>query len=430
VIVDLPRTAPVDRQQLGLHLSATTSGPAAWTALVSVLAVGATAAALLRHLPTTESKDASGRALIALGPAALALGATTALLETEPTLVVAVLAWSATLALTGAMTATVRHHASALTSSLLLVGYLVVVGLRLTAPSHLLAALFATAVALVLAGCYARVRPDRLAGVLMPGLAASAVLLGAFAATQWPSLGGGRGNAAGLCLVGFAAAVLVAARPIGRNAASRLTIEATAFLVGLVAVALPADSSVVAMVLTVLGTAVAVVAVLNDDRAEAAWIGVVVLGAATLIRVVDEVRAPEAYTLPAAALLLAAGWWRLTRDEPTDSIRALSSGLTLGLLPSLLLALEEPVSVRGALVAAGGLAVLVVGVARHWSAPFLAGALTIAVLAVRHLGPVVDGLPRWISLGSVGILLLVVGVTWEQRRRDVAAGSRYLAALR
>jgi hypothetical protein len=49
---------------------------------------------------------------------------------------------------------------------------------------------------------------------------------------------------------------------------------------------------------------------------------------------------------------------------------------------------------------------------------------------VRHLGPVVEGLPRWISLGSVGLVLLAVGVTWEQRRRDVEATSRYLAALR
>ena len=48
----------------------------------------------------------------------------------------------------------------------------------------------------------------------------------------------------------------------------------------------------------------------------------------------------------------------------------------------------------------------------------------------KVLGPVVDGLPRWISLGTVGVLLLVVGITWEQRRRDVAAAERYLASLR
>ena len=81
-------------------------------------------------------------------------------------------------------------------------------------------------------------------------------------------------------------------------------------------------------------------------------------------------------------------------------------------------------------MALGGLAALALGVLRLWSAPFVAGAVTTGVLAVRHLGPVVDGLPRWISLGSVGLLLLVVGVTWEQRRRDVSAAGRYLATMR
>jgi hypothetical protein len=43
---------------------------------------------------------------------------------------------------------------------------------------------------------------------------------------------------------------------------------------------------------------------------------------------------------------------------------------------------------------------------------------------------VVDAIPRWISLGTVGLVLLLVGISWEQRRRDVEATSRYLAALR
>jgi hypothetical protein len=52
------------------------------------------------------------------------------------------------------------------------------------------------------------------------------------------------------------------------------------------------------------------------------------------------------------------------------------------------------------------------------------------VLALRHLGPVVDGLPRWISLGSVGLALLLVGVTWEHRRRDLDLAGHYLTSLR
>jgi hypothetical protein len=261
-------------------------------------------------------------------------------------------------------------------------------------------------------------------------LSAGAVLMAGFAATHWPYLADGRGDAAGISLALVAAAALLLARPAGRDEPSRITIEVTALLAGLVATSFPVEDTVVAMVLTIVGTAVALVAVLNRDRVEAAWLGIVLLGAATVIRVVEDVRAPEAYTLPAAALLLGAGWWRLSADPRLDSGRALGSGLTLALLPSLLLALDEPVSERGALVGAAGLVVLAVGIARLWAAPVVAGAVTAGVLALRHLGPVADALPRWISLGSVGLALLLVGVTWEQRRGDLQRAHRYLTALR
>ena len=255
------------------------------------------------------------------------------------------------------------------------------------------------------------------------------MILAGFAAVDWAHVAGGRGDAAGLSLVAVASAVLLAAKAAGRGEPSRLAMEITGLGAGLVATAFPAHSATVAMVLTILGSAVAVAAILNRDREEAAWIGVALLGVATALRVVDEVRAPEVYTLPAAAVLLGAGWWRLRAEPAVGSARALSSGLTLALVPSLLLALDEPLSLRGALVGVGGLIALFIGIWRLWAAPFVAGALTTAVLAVRHVGPGVDGLPRWISLGSLGVLLLLVGVTWEQRRRDVQGAGRYLASL-
>ena len=430
VISQLPTTAPTDRQQLGLHLPSVVDWPSPWTAIVSALMVGAAAGGLIRHLPSTEAREAAGRAVIALGPGAVALGATSALIETGPSLLVAVLAWSGTLALAGAMTATVRHHEAPLVASLVFVTYLVGVSLRLTMPSHLLAALLATGVALVLAAAYARAGRELLYGALLPVLAAATVLMAGVAALHWPSLADGRGNAVGLTLAGAAAAALLLAAPVQRDEPSRITIEAVALALGLVATAFPDDASVAAMVLTLVGSTVAVVAVRYRDRHDAAWIGIVLLGAATVIRLVEDVRAPEVYTLPAAALLLGAGWWRMGADPNVGSARAFSSGLSLALLPSLLLALDEPVSPRGALVAAGGLVTLVVGVLRRWAAPFVAGALTTALLALRHVGPVIEGLPRWISLGTVGLVLLLVGVTWEQRRRDVEATSRYLVALR
>jgi len=430
VLTLLPVGAAPHHDRLALQLPAPAGGPAPWTAIVATLVVGAAAASLLRHLPTPGAREAAGRAWVALGPAALALGAATCLLENGPTLLVAVLVWCAPLAIASAMALTVRHQDAPLAASLLFAAYLVGTGLRLTAPSHLLSAAFATAVALVLAFAHTRADSRPLAGMLQPLLAGATVLSTAYAAAHWAFRAGAGGDAVGVVVVAVAALALLAARPVGRGGRGRIAIEITGFLTGLAATAFPDDPAVVATVLTLLGSAVAVVTVLNRDRDEAAWIGVALLGVATAIRVVDDVRAPELYTLPAAAVLLGAGWWRLTHDARIGSVRALSSGLTLALVPSLLLALDEPVSLRGVLVAAAGVAAVAVGIARLWAAPFVAGAATTGALAVRHLGPVVDGLPRWISLGSLGLALLLVGITWEQRRRDAEAASRYLASLR
>jgi hypothetical protein len=142
------------------------------------------------------------------------------------------------------------------------------------------------------------------------------------------------------------------------------------------------------------------------------------------------VQAPELYTHPAAVVLVVAGTWRLRTDEAANSFAALGSGLTLALLPSLLLALDEPVSVRGALIAAAGILVLTAGIQQRLAAPFVLGAVTTGLLALRHLEPYADAVPRWISLGAVGLALLLVGITWEARRRNLETAGRYLADLR
>jgi surface antigen len=228
----------------------------------------------------------------------------------------------------------------------------------------------------------------------------------------------------------LAAALLVAAGPLSRQPASRLVLEASGGLVALATLATAPTGPAQPMVLTIVGSAVAVVSVLHRDRVQAGWLSTVLLGAATYLRVVDDVQAPELYTLPAAALLLAAGAWRLRSDIQVGSLSALGSGLTLALVPSLLLALDEPVSLRGALVGGGAVLALAVGVRHRLVAPFAFGAGSVALLALRHLTPVSDAVPRWVSLAVLGVALLVVGITWEQRLRDLRAARAYIAALR
>lgn len=428
-IAGLPTTGPADDLNLDLHLPAVPADPAPWTALLVAAAAAIAAAGLLRHL-TGSHRSAARTGWIALAPTVLAVGAVTVFLENEPRLMPAVLAWTVVLVLAAVGTVVGHRQPAALAASLAVGGYLAVVGLRLAVPSHLLVALLASTLALGLGIGYGRARPDGLRGALLPVLAGAALLSAGFAGTHWPYLVDGAGNTAGIVLVGIAALAVLAARPLGRTRPARLTIEGVAVGLGLVATEFPTDPAIPATVLTVLGTALAFSASINRDRTVLGWGAALLLGTATILRLDRGVEAPELYTVPAALVLLAGGIYRLRTDPGASSLRALSSGLVLGLLPSLLLALDEPVTVRGALIAAAGLAVLAAGVRARWTAPVLAGALTTGLVALRHLGPVAEAVPRWVSLAAVGLVLLLVGITWEARRRNVATADRYLRSLR
>ena len=287
----------------------------------------------------------------------------------------------------------------------------------------------ATAVPLLVAALFVHLERREAPGESLAA-AVLAVLGGAVAAYVWSEVADLSLTTLAVGLAVYAGLVAVIASRATRRTPSRLAFEVTAALLGLLAAGLAADDSTLAMVLTLLGSAIALVAVTNHDRSFGGWLGAVVLAGATFLRVVDDVQAPELYTLPAAALLIGAGFWRLRTDPRVSSLNVMGSGLTLALLPSLLLALEEPVSLRGALVGAGGVLVLSLGVQQRLVAPFTLGAITTAVLAVRHLQPYADAVPRWVSLGAVGVGLLVVGITWEARRRNLETAGRYLADLR
>lgn len=422
-ILDLPTTGPADDANLDQYIAAMSGQPSTWTAILVAGTVVLAALSLTSLLPPT-ARTTGLRTWCVLAPAVLALGVTTALLETGPTLLVAVTAWAATGAVLGILATTIRGAWAP--PALALATYLIVLGLRLAVPSHLLAGLLAAVIAGVLAVAATRTAGRTEQAVLAGGV----VLTAGFSATHLVYLVGGRGDAAGIALALVAAAAGLLARPVARSSSERVTVEVVALLCGLAATSFPLHDATITIVLTIVGSAVALVAVLEPDRDLVAWLGTVVLGVAALLRVDADLALPELATAPAAALLLVAGVRRIQNDETVSSIRALGSGLTLALLPSLLIALDEPVSVRSAVVGAAAAAALAGGIARRWAAPFLAGAGTLGILALRHLGPVAEALPRWISLGSIGVVLLIVAITWEARRRDLDVAQRYLTALR
>lgn len=429
VVSGLPTTAPARGAGLDLRFPATTWDLDPWTAPIIAAVALVTTFSLIRHLRADVQPHARS-AWLAIAPVMVGLGSAIWFLESQPRLLPAVIAWSALVALVGAVAVARRDAAPGLIGCLALAAYLIGLGLRFAVPSHLLVALFASAVGAVGAAVALRSRTDRLDGLLVPVTAGASAFLVLFAATHWPYLAHGTGNAAGVTLAISASVIGLAAAKLARTPSTRITLEVVTLVCGLASTAFVADAAMTAIVLTIVGSAVAVISVLHRDRDDVAWVATGLLAIALLIRIDDNASVPELVTLPAALLLMAAGIDRLLRDPAVSSRRALSSGLALGLVPSLLGALEDPVSVRGAAIGTAGLAVLALGITQRWAAPFIAGALVVAVVALRHLGPVAAALPRWISLGSIGVALLLVGITWEARRRNAQAAERYLAALR
>ena len=66
----------------------------------------------------------------------------------------------------------------------------------------------------------------------------------------------------------------------------------------------------------------------------------------------------------------------------------------------------------------------------RWQAPLLIGAAELALLAVAEIGPSALALPRWISIGAVGLLLLAIGISWEDRLADLRQAQHRLAGMR
>jgi len=236
----------------------------------------------------------------------------------------------------------------------------------------------------------------------------------------------------GLVIVVLGSAGLVAAQRLPRSAITRGVCEALSVTWLVAGVAMAYDSPWHrAAELTVAGVAAGITAYLSQDRRPAGWVSGVLLTLASWIRLADsDIQAVEWYTLPAAVALLAYGTRRFRRAPGESSWRCLGPGLALALVPSLLLAVGEPLSWRGLVVAPVSVGLVVLGVRGRLAAPFALGVLATAVLALREIWPVAAFIPRWTLLFLVGGVLLVMGMTWEARVRNVRTASRYVRGLR
>jgi hypothetical protein len=137
----------------------------------------------------------------------------------------------------------------------------------------------------------------------------------------------------------------------------------------------------------------------------------------------------EAYTLPLAALVLAASLWCRHLLGHRSWLVA-GPGLVIGLGPSTLLTVAtDATAARPLLTAAAAVLVLVVGAQRRLQALVVVGAVSAVVVAVSELGPYTLHLPRSLTLGALGVLVLAVGARYEQRRENARQAVSWLASM-
>ncbi|HET9421331.1 MAG TPA: hypothetical protein VFO49_09350 [Nocardioides sp.] len=291
-------------------------------------------------------------------------------------------------------------------------------------PSAVLTGVAATLLLAAAATCLGagRALEDRLlGGALVPPAAAVAVWAFAEVAGVEESLRG--------YPVLLAVGLLALALP-------RPEVEASAWVAGLVAapaacLAAADPVTATAVHLTVAGGLVVAGSLVHPQRRALGWVGGLLLAAATWVRLADlGVEAPEAYTLPSALALLVVGLDRLRRDPEAATATALTPGLLLATVPSLLWCLDDPVTWRAAWLGAACVGLVLAGALLRWHAPLVVGAAVGGVLVVRELAPYAAQTPQWILIGAAGALLTVVGVTWEHRLAQVRQAAAYLERLR
>lgn len=409
--------------------------PAPWLAPLVVLALLLTGAALARAAAVLGDV-VSAMAEVRVG-VPLVAAAAVATLVSYP-----VPAWTVLAALLVLAAGFLRwwHRSTRVTTLLVAAGFL---GAAVAVGAYDEWFTVAATTAALLAAGLVHLRAVAVETAVVAGALAPAVLAGD--AWAWGALAGAAGTwtaLVGLLLLA-AAALSLPLYPVSwwtcGTAAARTGVEAGAAaaalplaLAGVLSASASSQATWVAVYLTVAGVAVVAQSLLRADRRPLAWPGGGLLVLASWVRLGDlGVSEPEPYTLPAALALGAVGVLRLRRDPRADTLGAVGPGLGLALTPSLLWALDEPMTLRGLLLGLTCLSLVLLGLRGRWSAPLVLGGGAGAVLVVRMAAPYIgDAVPRWALIGAAGALLIATGVTWERRLHDARNLAGYVRSLR
>lgn len=267
--------------------------------------------------------------------------------------------------------------------------------------------------------------------VVRPGAARE--FFGAFAGAVAVAFAGVATTAAGASTAagGFAAvlaggAVLLAGLLLA-GGRSGVALEVTGAAAAFCGTAVAAQSaSWLAGSLTALVPITAIAALRPHRRVLYGWgAGAAALGAVWAWLAAGNVDIVEAYTAPAALAALAAGML-LQHSGPGRSWLTLGPAVVLAIGPTLLIGTATDDLPR--LISATAISVMAVtgGALRRLQAPLILGAAALLILALDQWGDEIIRMPRWITVGVAGALLMWIGATFERRRQNVRRASEVL----
>lgn len=285
-----------------------------------------------------------------------------------------------------------------------------------------LTALSAVLVTATVCGAAGRVRPARLAGWLVAVPTAASLALAAALAADVAVRWSGYWVLVAAALALATSGVLRRTRP-----AEAWTVESAAHAAAGVALLLTVGAARhSAGVLALWGVALGLRALWPGEPVAARRNRVATGAAAELVAYwivlgVHGIGLLEAYTLPAAAVALLAGWLAARSRPDLHSWVAYGPALLAGLGPSLAGVLTVPGEPwRRLVLGVATTAIVAGGAVRRRQAPVVVGGGVLALLALHETVLLWDLLPRWIPLAAAGLVLVGLAVTYERRRRDLS----------
>ena len=101
--------------------------------------------------------------------------------------------------------------------------------------------------------------------------------------------------------------------------------------------------------------------------------------------------------------------------------------MVLGIGPTLAIGIADDDPVRLVVSAVLSTAAVLVGALRRLQAPLCLGAAALIALGIDQWGDDLVRMPRWITLGVAGMVLMWIGATFEHRRRNWRRASEVIA---